>query len=82
MREREAAHAGKQADKKEAADRMYEKVKAEMEEAMRRCVCVCVCRGVGGGGSVNTPQPGSVIIQEAVEAIRTAWAPMLVWSNF
>ena len=46
MREREAAHAGKQADKKEAADRMYEKVKAEMEEAMRRCVCVCV--GVGG----------------------------------
>ena len=44
-------------------------------------MCVCVCRG-GGGGSVNTPQTGSVFIQEAVEAIRTGWAPMLVWSNF
>lgn len=38
VREREAAEAGRQADRKEAADRMYEKVKKEMEDEMRRCV--------------------------------------------
>jgi len=36
VRDREAAEAGRQADRKEAADRMYEKVKKEMEDEMRR----------------------------------------------
>ena len=38
VRERESAEAGRQADRKEAADRMYEKVKKEMEDEMRRWV--------------------------------------------
>lgn len=36
VRERESAEAERQAMRKEVADRMYEKVKREMEEEMKR----------------------------------------------
>lgn len=38
VRDREAAEAGRQAERKEVADRMYEKVKKEMEDEMRRWI--------------------------------------------
>ena len=36
VKDRENAEADRQAERKEVADRMYEKVKKEMEDEMRR----------------------------------------------